>query len=152
MESKAIHVSSWPLSQLFGVHLTHSQSLPLLRPPNPRGSFCSSYMNQTDTANSQPQEIVTSPGLQRQGVFWGLSIISLQFPLLLEKLNGKTNQEFRALKQRSQLSVVVPSSQGLTRLRHKDSMFFPGYRTILRQASVCDLTRSSISTFFKYGA
>lgn len=60
----------------------------------------------------------------------GYSIISLQFPLLLEKLNGKTNQEFRTLKERSQLSVGVLPSQRLTRLRHEDSMFFPGYRTI----------------------
>lgn len=70
---KVTHTSSWPLSQPSlesrEVHLTHSQSLPLLCPPSSRGSFCSSYMNQTPR-KANLRRLSRHWVSRAQGVFW----------------------------------------------------------------------------------
>lgn len=46
-------------------------------------------INQTFTTNSQPQQILASPGLQSTGCVLRPQHESLQFPLFLVKLDGK---------------------------------------------------------------
>lgn len=134
------HVSCGTPSQLCSLLLSPakwSPHYPFPEPPTLTPSQLKLWTRQT------PQ--TADPGCSSHtGYVLRLQHDSLKLPLFLGKLDGKRNQEFRALEYRSRLSLGVQQSQGLRRQRQENSKFSPGYLTILRPARVCNLARSYV--------
>lgn len=113
-----------------------SPHFPPLEPPmpSPGSSFGSSYRPDRHLKQPTPADLCITGCLERKHVLRPQQD-SLQLPSFLVKLDRKRSQEFRVLKYRSHLSLVVQQSWTL-RLRQEDSKHFPGYRTTLRPAGV----------------